>query len=762
MARLNPRAPSRKSPVIALSPPPPEQSETDSANVQLEAEARIAKSSGPQNPPNLVAAANLLNTARASAMRASEASSPILSSPPPENIVVAAPQSILEGTKSHRLKKIKRTTIIPTGDAAWFDLRAAPRKDVYDISVESPQKGYRLPEERNHNPLKVTKKNNRKEGLAKAAEEKPRKDKTVGRSTSRSGHDYETGKRVSSRLAGQEADVKDISWDQIPEAATKSRPKRKPDAELPETRPTKTQRIEREPSDPTTLAEKSRARGRLRKGNIALQHVPEIEDQAQGLSDDSEVGEPQGVSEDTSHSKVLQKKAARQNSTPNSSKAIAPQASQPKRNQAGTQNGALPTQPDPVVSSKSQPHIELIEASSSESECQSADENSGKVDDVEENLFVSDYENDEPDQAEDEEQEDGMEAGFEFVFEYIHSIDRPGQCETELGKTLKQSCKSLCRKIEKEELEVTEMKEHLEALCTELTAVDSCEDKEEQGLFKADAYGQLFSSFAHVLVDVHDWARIQYDEIRDSAPALRLLITLGDSIISFRDTITSWNVDIAAQPKGSRPINNVIQHFISPLRRTLLPQLRKALSHVEEEYRIVQQRSAQVLKLSQQRVERRRKLEAEKERAERWAYWQHLHTKRQLWLKTMDRERRAHFHMRPLVDLVEERDANGVRFEREPFFRARSTPFTHRGASETVEFSPEQLDALVEGLERFAGPRVFEHIFKRYCQAGGILEDFNVEEITSQAAEFRAVILESGETSGYDVPGWIREIPVLP
>ena len=130
----------------------------------------------------------------------------------------------------------------------------------------------------------------------------------------------------------------------------------------------------------------------------------------------------------------------------------------------------------------------------------------------------------------------------------------------------------------------------------------------------------------------------------------------------------------------------------------------------------------------------------------------------------------------------EELDANGVSMERVDVFNARSTPVSHRCGED--EWTDEQMDALVEGLETYASktsplPRsasgamlnlrpdpndpcsVFQQIFRKYCGRHGPLRHYNVQEITSQAAYVRTTIMDTCRRNGWSVQDWVKEIPVI-
>jgi hypothetical protein len=60
------------------------------------------------------------------------------------------------------------------------------------------------------------------------------------------------------------------------------------------------------------------------------------------------------------------------------------------------------------------------------------------------------------------------------------------------------------------------------------------------------------------------------------------------------------------------------------------------------------------------------------------------------------------------------------------------------------------------------GRQVFEKMFKKYCRPGGPLRDFSVMEITAQARDFHLRVVGTHTGAGWDVPEWIKQIPLLP
>ena len=182
-------------------------------------------------------------------------------------------------------------------------------------------------------------------------------------------------------------------------------------------------------------------------------------------------------------------------------------------------------------------------------------------------------------------------------------------------------------------------------------------------------------------------------------------------------------------------------------------------------------------------------MEAQEKRRKTWTRWQALHIVR------MQCEPNPHRRQKLVITGVEsleaagERDANGFEFERVPVFAPRSHPPQHSGLTRTDDhdWSEEEEMALIHGLEHCAGlfksfsvisrvilmvqsgPRVFEDIFQRYCDPRcpphlhrGALRNCSVTEITAKSARFRADLHNLYQNNGWQIPEWVRNIPVLP
>jgi hypothetical protein len=122
------------------------------------------------------------------------------------------------------------------------------------------------------------------------------------------------------------------------------------------------------------------------------------------------------------------------------------------------------------------------------------------------------------------------------------------------------------------------------------------------------------------------------------------------------------------------------------------------LKQLEDAKQQHKRRMALERQLERDEEERQRELEAKEAREGRWKRWQDLHIVRMR--HEPNPVKRRKLFITKLEDM-EERDANGFRFERVPVFKTRSTPHMHLTSSR--EWTEEQEEALLEGLQAFAG-----------------------------------------------------------
>lgn len=235
-----------------------------------------------------------------------------------------------------------------------------------------------------------------------------------------------------------------------------------------------------------------------------------------------------------------------------------------------------------------------------------------------------------------------------------------------------------------------------------LASVSELHFLEDRKAVKGDGFAYLFRSLIRLLEAVHDWSTQNLGEPRVSLPALRVVVPLMRHIISFKRTITAWNVSIPSRYQGNRMVRDTEKNLIDPL------------LECEEDY----SRQLRRLEEVEQAKQTRENLEAEKrqkqdeaERREgvaaafkaREARWKYLHFIRLQCEDSIDPRRRNRLRYRKLK-ATQEVDANGVPFEREPIFKDRSKPYLRPSPPpEEKAWTDEQLGALLDGLQECAG-----------------------------------------------------------
>ncbi|KAL5114510.1 hypothetical protein ACEQ8H_007600 [Pleosporales sp. CAS-2024a] len=350
------------------------------------------------------------------------------------------------------------------------------------------------------------------------------------------------------------------------------------------------------------------------------------------------------------------------------------------------------------------------------------------------------------------------------AFKFLEMEKRSGQCQTELCASIKTTCDMAGRQLRRHDLEASEMAEVAEKLRAALDQVRDVAHADRLET-KADMYGYIFRSVTRTLKSLHD--ECCWHKGAETLEAMRIMMPLVRQILLVKDLITSWKVPVPqGHDGGDCFIKQVNSELIAPLRRAEVV-LRKKLGQLESE-----ERAGQEMTQSQERFEatweedqRQTKLAAE--RRERWIRWQQLHIAR-MQCEPDARKRLSRLRIIDLGDLLEETDANGIVFQRLPVFKDRQTPLPRRHNS-TVEslrrpWLAEQEEALLDGLQKFAGPNVFQDIFKAFCRpsTGGLLRDFSVLDIVCKAAELRHSITILYEENGWNLAEWVRQIPVLP
>ncbi|KAF2649082.1 hypothetical protein K491DRAFT_762620 [Lophiostoma macrostomum CBS 122681] len=347
------------------------------------------------------------------------------------------------------------------------------------------------------------------------------------------------------------------------------------------------------------------------------------------------------------------------------------------------------------------------------------------------------------------------------IFWFAEIGRREGRCRTADAKRIEDACTKASELIFDTSSTLQEVTETVKTIRSLLKTISDYDDPGDQKAFKADAFGHLFARLARLLEATHTWTKENFEHSISSVAPLRILHPLMRSMLALKDKIASWHVTIGQRYRGDPVIKEVAQNFITPLRE-VERKFALELKQAEQEEKVNKFREEAAARRRQREEEDIQKEEKERSAAQRRNTWHLLHVCRLECESSLDQRRRRHLQFRKVEDM-EERDANGVRFEREPIFRNRQMPFAHRASlSEIDNWSDAQHKALIEGLQQHRGPKVFERIFQQYCRPGGVLRDFNVSEIIAQAAYFRTKTINAFQSNGWPVGDWVKQIPVLP
>ncbi|KAI4639557.1 uncharacterized protein J4E78_010884 [Alternaria triticimaculans] len=360
----------------------------------------------------------------------------------------------------------------------------------------------------------------------------------------------------------------------------------------------------------------------------------------------------------------------------------------------------------------------------------------------------------------------GRPGSLDAVFEFLNLEVRPGKCRTKLATTIRRACKTYRAHIQEGDLSMETVVDEADDLRGALGQISIDVEKKDQRAFKRDAYRHVFRALTLYLEALYAWLQDNSGDVTESLEAMKILSPLINQMLAFKDKIAEWNVSVPQRSKGDRIIKDVDIGLIAHLRQ-VSKAYRGHLSRLKarEEHRKIQEDFER--KMQEREEEESRKAELEEARTQRWKRWQALHIVRLTC--EPDARRRSKLAITRLEDL-EERDANGVVFERLPVFTPRSAP-PHRQASalsNKPEWTEQEETALLEGLRHLAGPQVFEKIFTTYCRPdsshplSGHLRDRSVAEIVTKAAQFRLDFQKLYQDNGWEIEEWITKIPVLP
>lgn len=307
------------------------------------------------------------------------------------------------------------------------------------------------------------------------------------------------------------------------------------------------------------------------------------------------------------------------------------------------------------------------------------------------------------------------------VFDFLATETQSGECDTVDATHIRQACREARERISEPEIKHNNILEDSRAIRALLTTYGRGKDDNHRKELKADAYKYLFKELIFYLEVLHSWLEDTYGNTTLSFEAMEIFAPMVRGIVSLKDEIASWKVHVIHPVYEDQSLRMVDNQIIAPLRK------------VDEEYRGILRRleaAAQAKRTHKELTQRRKeKFEAEQQkerdvavREKRWQRWQDLHIWRLQCEPDFKLRRRLVIDRQlfnVIVEASEDRDANGMKFERVPLFKERNSPPVRRmSPAMEGEWTDTQLGALIDGLKKFAGefeqPLTFcNHVFIR-------------------------------------------------
>jgi hypothetical protein len=302
-------------------------------------------------------------------------------------------------------------------------------------------------------------------------------------------------------------------------------------------------------------------------------------------------------------------------------------------------------------------------------------------------------------------QEDRAHTMLKRVFKFLDLGKRAGRCQTDLCLRMKSDCNKTISLFTKHVLRVEDLAQNTEHVQTALRKLHGVK-KEDRCAVKEDMYGHVFRSLTRLLRSLHNHLSKEIGNVTQSLEAVRIVSPFIHEILATKDLIASWKVQVPQRHNGDRIIKDVDSHLIAPLREVglLFSKLLSQLEHEERNHAEL----AEAERKNKNRAEEatRTRIANEKER-DRWERWQRLHITR-MYCEPDPQRRRAHLFISKL-DGVQEKDANGITFERVPIFKNRNPNPLHWSLSsaQARTWSSVEETALIDGLKHFMGALIY-------------------------------------------------------
>lgn len=221
---------------------------------------------------------------------------------------------------------------------------------------------------------------------------------------------------------------------------------------------------------------------------------------------------------------------------------------------------------------------------------------------------------------------------------------------------------------------------------------------------------------------------------------------MGDGALEYDRPDSTLAVVKPVKHNILKPLKEVHVNFLGYLKQSEQDRAQAKRKAIE--------RSQRARDEQQEQIEREQREHDNQVRAE----WLHLHDERRYVEPFGPAEKLWHLRM---PDPPIECDQNDEQYVRVELFKRRIGPHPVyiKHALDQV-WSEEEIAALEHGLREFAGPRVFQDIFRAHCGRKGALSKYNVTEIVTTAADMKDHLAAEQMEEYGEVEDWVKDIPV--
>ncbi|CAI6332473.1 unnamed protein product [Periconia digitata] len=352
------------------------------------------------------------------------------------------------------------------------------------------------------------------------------------------------------------------------------------------------------------------------------------------------------------------------------------------------------------------------------------------------------------------------------VFKILDTPRRRGDCATEEGASIAWFCREAIQSSTKSNWTLEDIACSAKNLRKQLEKCGANANDAKLKSIKLDTHAYLFRDLVRYLAMIFNWLEENHGPIDQSLPSAEIMLLVIGAIISLKDKISTWKGPMPHHDFGNRLIKDIESKIIVPLRA-----VQKQYCKVQTELKTEAINKMNYDRIRQRSMEKAQEA-AQKQKNEELYYqkklhWQDLHLIRQKYEPDWDLRKRLFFRtdeFERLLKQSEERDANGQKFERLPVFKERESPMARHSLPITdVIWEDANIEALIEGLRKYYGPDVFPTIFADYCSPSpGELRRYTVFQIAAQAAYIRTEMIERYREHDWEIPDWVKQIPILP